>query len=138
MSGIEILNADLNFGLAKEAEVVSALEGIFNETITRVADKYSPFDAESEMARYEIKCRRCQLTSYDETIIGVNKITRTPRNKPFRLVFGFTDGLYYTEYEKERFDTYDIRPVYYVKGYGIRRATPHYHIPIGDLIRISG
>jgi len=138
MSGIQILNADLDFGLAKEEEVVAVLEPIFNETILRVPYKYSPFDAQSEEARYEIKCRRVKSSSYYDTIITVDKIRRTPKNKPLRLVFGFTDGLYYTEYEKERFDTYPIRPVSAVKGNGQREPRDHYHIPIHDLRKISG
>jgi hypothetical protein len=138
MSGIQILNADLDFGLAKEEEVITVLEEIFNETILKAPYKYSPFDAQSAEARYEIKCRRCHFNRYDETIITVDKIQRTPKNKPLRLVFGFTDGLYYTEYEKERFDTYPIRPVSAVKWNGQREARDHYHIPIHDLRRVSG
>ena len=138
MLGIEILNADLNFGFAKEEEVIPMLEEIFNESIMRAPYRYSPFDAQSDEARYEIKCRRCNSTEYNETIITVDKIQRTPKNKPLRLVFGFTDGLYYIEYEKERFEEYPIRPISAVKWNGQKEARDHYHIPVGHLVRISG
>jgi len=137
MSGLQILNRDIEYGLSQEDGVIMKLTEHFGETIQKVSDKYSPFDAESDTARYEIKCRREDLNKYSTTIIGVNKIRRTPRNKPFRLVFGFNEGLYYTEYNKERFDTYEIRPVKAVRQYGQTNYRDHYHIPISDLVPIS-
>ena len=138
MSGLQILNRDLEYGLSREDGVIMKLAEHFGEDIRKVGSQYSPFDAESDTARYEIKCRRLNSRAFSTTLIGVNKIRNTPKDKPFRLVFGFNDGIYYLEYNKERFDTYDIAPVEYVRCNGARYSTDHYYIPVADLIAVSG
>jgi hypothetical protein len=135
-NGLEILNADLAFGLPREDAVITRLSDYFNERINRAEYQFSPFDASSETTKYEIKSRRNKYEAYPTTIIPVDK---TERIKGDRLVFvfNFTDGLYYIVYSKETFAKYSIQEVEAVRSRGVRTLKPHYFIPIGDLIQIK-
>tara|TARA_R110000782_G_scaffold1833_1_gene7525 strand:+ start:1951 stop:2415 length:465 start_codon:yes stop_codon:yes gene_type:complete len=135
-NGLEILNADLAFGLPKEDPVIKSLISYFNEDIQKAEYKYSPFDASSVTTKYEIKSRRNKYAQYPTTIIPLDK---TERIKGSRLVFvfNFLDKLCYIEYTKDQFDKYEIRDVEAVRKGGIRTLKPHYYIPIKDLIEIN-
>ena len=128
------LNNDLKYGLGMEDRVISRLSDYFGETITKALDKYSPFDAYSENTKYEIKSRRCKHNTYPTTIIGIDK-TRVVGRKVF--IFNFTDGLYYIVYDKERFSTYEVKPVEAIRFGGNYTQKEHFFIPIGDLTRIN-
>jgi hypothetical protein len=135
-NGLEILNADLAFGLPKEDPVIKSLSAYFNEEVKKVEYQYSPFDAQSETTKYEIKSRRNRYAQYPTTIIPVDK---TERIKGDRLVFvfNFIDGLYYIVYGKDTFAKYEIKEVEAVRKGGVRTLKPHYFIPIVDLTRIN-
>jgi len=134
-NGLEILKADLNFGLPKEDPVIQRLSEYFNEKVEKETYQYSPFDASSKTTKYEIKSRRNRYLQYPTTIIPVDKTQRIEGRMVF--VFNFTDGLYYIVYDKDEFAKYDIREVEAVRKGGIRTLKPHFFIPIKDLIQIS-
>lgn len=135
-NGLEILNADLAFGLPREDLVIRQLSEHFNEQIERATYQYSPYDASSKTTKYEIKSRRNRYLQYPTTIIPVDK---TERIKGDRLVFvfNFTDGLYYIEYNKDKFAKYQVKEVEAVRKGGVRTLKPHYFIPIIDLTKIN-
>lgn len=134
-NGLEILKADLDYGLPKEDPVIKRLSEYFNENVEKETYQYSPFDAFSETTKYEIKSRRNRYLQYPTTIIPVDKTQRIQGRLVF--VFNFTDGLYYIVYDKEAFAKYEIRDVEAVRKGGIRTLKPHFFIPIKDLIQIS-
>jgi hypothetical protein len=133
-NGLEVLNADLAFGLAKEDPVINKLATHFGENIVKAEDKYSPFDAYSEKTKYEIKSRRNNYNTFPTTIIAVDK-TRTKGRLVF--VFHFLDGLYYIEYEPTLFSTFNIENVSAIRRNGVRTEKPHYFIPIENLTKIN-
>jgi len=52
------------------------------------------------------------------------------------FVFHFTDGLYYIEYKKELFDTFETK-ILKINRAGINdKPTPHYYINIHHLTKI--
>lgn len=135
-NGLEILNADLAFGLPKEDPVIKTLSSYFTEDIKKAEYKYSPYDAFSETTKYEIKSRRNRYAQYPTTIIPCDKCERIKGDR-LVFVFNFTDGLYYIVYDKEQFAKYEVKEVEAVRQGGIRTLKPHYFIPIKDLTRIN-
>ena len=136
---LEILNADLAFGLPKEDPVIERLRNHFKEEITKSLYQYCPHDGFSKTTEYEIKSRRNNYSKYPTTIVPCSKI-RDMKRERLVFVFNFTDGLYYTEYNTERFAKYKIKQVEAVRkrnGVVGKTIEPHFEIPIGDLIHIN-
>ena len=134
MGSLKSLQGDIAYGTAKEDGVIQHLQVHFKESIAKSVYQYSSYDAESENTKYEIKCRRIKHDTFKTTIIGCNK-TRTKGRLVF--VFCYTNGLYYIEYNKEKFDTYDIKQVGAIRSGGLYTVEPHFEIPIEHLTRID-
>lgn len=133
VTGIQKVQSDYSFGIAKEPEIIEKLSTHFNENISKCSYQYSYYDAESETTKYEIKSRRNRVGDYPTTIIAVDKTKTTGR---LVFVFHFLDGLYYVVYEATQFSKYEIRNVSAYRKGGVKTLKPHYFIPIGDLIPI--
>ena len=136
---LEILNADLAFGLPKEDPVLDKLRKHFEEEIAKSTYQYCPHDGFSKTTEYEIKSRRNRYNQYPTTIIPCSKIRSMKRDR-LVFVFNFTDGLYYIEYNKEQFAKYEIKMVEAVRkrnGVVGKTLEPHFYIPISDLTRIN-
>jgi len=129
---MEILNRDRTFGFALEDKVIAQLTTYFGETC-EPTPKFCKYDAVSATKKFEIKSRRNKHDTYPTTLIPVDK---TDVEGELYFCFNFTDGLYYIQYNKEQFDTYEIRDIEAVRGYGNRTLKPHYLIDIKDLTKI--
>ena len=99
---------EIKFGLANEQPVINILKVFFNEDIEKTCDKYCPYDAISNNCKYEIKTRRLKYSSFPTTIISLTKLDVKGN---LRFVFSFTDGLFYIDYDKELFKTFEIRHI---------------------------
>ena len=97
---------DNQFGLNQEGEIIPILENYFKEKIIPPQNKYEKYDGASQTALYEIKSRTNSSNAFTETLIGANKVIPNC-SKIQRFVFNFTDGIYYIEYDKDLFDTFD-------------------------------
>jgi len=129
-NGLEILNADLAFGLSAEDKVINQLSKNFNESIKKT-DQYCKYDALGETGtKYEIKTRRNRMRQYPDTIIPVHKTTVEGR---LVFVFNFTDKLAYIVYNETDFRGFEIREISAVRRGGIRTTLPHYCIPVEKL-----
>jgi hypothetical protein len=136
---LEILNADLAFGLPKEDPVLDKLRKHFEEEIAKSTYQYCPHDGFSKTTEYEIKSRRNRYNQYPTTIIPCSKVRNMKRDR-LVFVFNFTDGLYYIEYDKEKFAKYEIKMVEAVRkrsGVVGKTLEPHFFIPIGELTHIN-
>jgi hypothetical protein len=134
-NNLEILKNDIAFGTGLESPVIERLSKYFGEEVKKVEYQYSLFDAQSETTKYEIKSRRCRSDQYPTTIIGINKAC--PEGGRLVFVFHFTNGLYYIEYNADKFASYEIKHVEAVRKGGVRTLKPHYFIPVGDLTKIN-
>jgi hypothetical protein len=124
---------DLEFGLAKEAEVIKRLSEFFQDDIMKTTEKFCKYDAYGKINKYEIKSRRNKKDAYPTTIIPVHKTIEGE----LIFVFNFIDGLYYIKYDDEKFSKYDQKDVGTYR-YGAKyNPSPHYHIPVSDLSKIG-
>ena len=128
------LSNDIKFGLSNEIPVIDKLKEYFQEDIIKINDKYCPYDAQSPNCKYEIKTRRNKYSTYPTTLITVKKVDTKGK---LRFVFSFTDGLYYIEYEKELFDTFEIKDVEYNRSGCVVKPVSHIFIPIIHLIPLE-
>ena len=135
---------DLKMGLEKELEVIDILklnwedEEDIKNTKDIYGDDYYIYDFEANSGTsWELKSRRCNKHTYPTTIVPVSKVRDTDKKQVF--VFNFKDATCSLDYEKELWDTFEVKDVMTYR-YGIRdRPKPHYHIPVDkltDLVRV--
>ena len=86
---------DENYGEKAEKTAIIQLQQHFNFTLIKL-DYYNPFDFynETERVYIELKSRRCQINTYESTMVGMNKINKakilTRKNNNVYFCFYFT------------------------------------------------
>lgn len=109
---------DIAFGTQSESNVMEVLQKYLETTVNSLGG-YAVFDFESpdKTIVVELKSRRIRRDTYDMALIGLNKIWVCDKMKDvtFHLAFAYTDGLYTITYDKELFDTFEVRHSY-VRG----------------------
>lgn len=119
---------DYSYGIAKENEVLGHLITFFNRDIVKSKERYSNYDFSDDIYKYELKSRRNKYNSYPTTMIPLLKC------KPNTiLLFNFTDGLYYIEYDKEKFEKFEKKYFSIDRCDKIDVHKQYYYIPIGEL-----
>ena len=106
---------DKDYGEQAEKTAILKLQIFFDNKLIKL-DYYNPFDFYNEQQNLyiELKSRRCQINTYDSTMIGMNKInkakilTRKNNNVYFCFYFTKTDytecDLYYWKFNLSDFD----------------------------------
>jgi hypothetical protein len=121
---------DLQFGEDNEKRLLSTIQQFFNDdSIIKIACKYSAFDFIGDNILIELKTRRCSSFTYPTTIIGINKFKYTEPGIKYILIFSFTDLVLYIEYDEEIFKTFSIKTITRRDRGQIEKAL-YYHIPI--------
>jgi len=134
------LYADLQFGAEKQENIINSLQKYFQSSdIQAMNDKYCIYDAEDSTTktRYEIKARRNKFSTYPTTIIPVHKKKGSKKDTRLLFVFGFTDGLYYIEYNQNLFSTFETKLVSYYRSGSTANPLLHYCIPNDLLLPIN-
>jgi len=134
------LQDDLSLGYKNEEELIPILNDFFNDDFRNTKDlygnEYCNYDFEGvNGTRIELKSRRNKYNDYPTTIIPVHK-TISMDLCPNAFIFNFSDGIYYTEWNKNRFETYEKKMIL-CKRFGRTDYCEHYLIPIEDLIEIN-
>jgi hypothetical protein len=120
------------FGKVQEARVLPVIREKFQRDIKQNETQYAKYDFYDEDYNYELKSRTFHYRKYDTTMIQLNKTCGcTNDDRALMLLFNFTDGLYYIEYDKEKFDKYFRQQYSQVNESWDER--PHLYIPIADL-----
>jgi hypothetical protein len=116
------------FGKKSEEETLPIIRRFFkDETIEPTKKHFDKWDYTSQSKNYELKTRTCKYSEYPTTMITQDKCKIDSI-----LLFKFTDGLYYIEYNKEQFDKYEIKLfTKYIKPIN------YIYIDIHDLIKIE-
>jgi len=106
---------DIAFGTASEMTNHDLLQLYLDTTLERKGG-YAVFDFENpnKTVFVELKSRRIKHNTYDTAIIGLNKIAFSDQlpEAEFWFAFCYSDGLFVIKYDKEVFDTLEVRHDY--------------------------
>jgi len=132
---------DLLFGGASEKRNINILSTFFGTLLNKTpATHVFDFTDEAKTIFVELKTRRVNHDQYHTAIIGKNKVDfcNNP-NTRYYFVYQYNDGLYYIEYNKELFDTFDVETNYYrsPRRGCLNHAQTIVHIPHTSLKPIS-
>jgi len=97
---------DYKAGIIEQSKLLPVIKNYFNKDIKEIENRYSTFDYECNECYYELKTRTNNYKKYPTTLIGRNKIEAS---KDIILIFKYTDCLTYIKYDKELFDTFEIK-----------------------------
>lgn len=100
---------DYTFGISKQNELLPLICDRFGLDIKNIEYQYSKFDYKDETnnINFELKSRRCKSNDYDTTMIPKDKLESNGLESKLILLFNFTDGTYFIEYNKLLFDTFE-------------------------------
>jgi len=138
-STMRTLEEDIKLGYKCEEELIPILNNFFNDTFRNTKDlygnEYCNYDFEGTNGlRIELKKRRNTYDDFPTTIIPVHK-TISIDLCPNIFIFNFSDGIYYTKWNYNRFKNYKTRMIL-CERFNKTDYVEHYMIPIEDLIRI--
>ena len=106
---------DIAFGTNSELMNHEMLQMFLDTTLERKGG-YAVFDFENpnKTIFVELKSRRIKHDTYDTAIIGLNKVAFSDNipDAEFWFAFCYLDGLYIIKYDKEVFDTLEVRHDY--------------------------
>lgn len=92
---------DYQFGIQNEISLKESIENITG-TLNRTT-KYHSFDYVGTGVFVELKSRNCLSTTYDTTMVGMNKINKIKSNLIYYFFFKFIDGLFYWKYRPNEY-----------------------------------
>jgi hypothetical protein len=125
---------DYAFGKSKEVEVLSSVRRHFADDVDSSVDNFSIYDFRGRTFHYELKSRTNALNAYPTTLLPCDKVF-TDRQI---FLFNFTDGLYYIEYNKELFDTFETKQIVRNKRTDyVDKPKMYYYIPVSALLPIT-
>ena len=122
---------DYKFGTEQEDLILPRLKDFFKRDIKKSEDKFAKSDYYDEEYYYEMKSRKNTYNKYPTTMITEDKIRS---DKKLILLFNFLDGVYYIQYDKEKFSKYE-RQLFSRAGFDWNKK-PHIYININDLTPI--
>lgn len=128
---MNLLKIDIQFGKAKEKEILQKLKDYFKDDLELINKKYSTYDYKGSNNIYELKSRRCYYNSYPTTLIATDKIKDN-----IIFIFNFIDGIYYIKYEEDKFNNYETKLFKRIDRGNIDKEKDYLYIPINDLIKI--
>jgi hypothetical protein len=135
------LQADLAFGLMNEEQKRGALEMHFGERFEKDPNKWALFDFynQARTVYVEMKSRNNRHDTYNTTIVGSNKLQWcNDPNKKYYFVFVFSDGIYYIQYDKALFDTFECSDFVRNTRNGYEdRVAKYVFIPVESLTRME-
>ena len=134
---------DMDFGMKGEGVIHQKISSYFSKlgkisnTKELYKTPYYKYDFEAEDGTtFELKTRRCSKNQYPTTIIPSNKIIKDANHRQF-FIFSFTDGCYYILYNKELFDTFEIRDIEVFRTGINDLPKSHIHIPVNHLQKME-
>lgn len=130
---MKVYKEELKEGLKIQELVLPIIKKYFNRDIKNTEGRYNKYDYIDDIYNYELKSRTNEYNKYPTTLIGLDKVSD---NTIF--LFYFTDGLYYIEYIKDLFDSFEIKDFVRNPRYGkIDKPKKYIYIPISCLSKIN-
>jgi hypothetical protein len=101
---------EYNFGIQSQKDNINLLRQLV-PNIIEIEDTFAPFDFRDEdnTIFIELKTRRNTKDKYPTTMVPLSKIQKIDPQYTYYFAFKFTDGLYYIQYNKELFDTFEVK-----------------------------
>ena len=131
MSYVDI---DRAYGAAAESAHHKTIEKIVGCGLIKDTNRYAPFDFfNSDKTLFvEQKTRRLVHNAFSTTLVPLSKIKTCEEklDKRYFFVFVFLDGIWYIEYDKERFAAYERTEF---RRNEANQSVPHIYIPIAEL-----
>jgi len=127
--------ASYAFGKAQEARVLPIITEYFKDEIVPTVGQYAKYDFVSPTSNYELKSRTCKHNNYNDTMITFDKMCGCDATKRLFLLFNFTDGLYFVEYNELKFSQY--RMEMFSRARLDFDEKQHTFIPVEDLTLIQ-
>jgi hypothetical protein len=121
---------DYKFGIKEEAEHLNTLRNFFKSDVKRSDSEFAKHDFYDDNYTFEMKSRKIFSSSHRETMITFDKI-ELEEGKNLILLFNFCDGLYYIEYDEEKFKKY--RKEIFSRAKLESNEKIHLYIPVDDL-----
>jgi hypothetical protein len=95
------------FGKKQEAIVLPLIREFFADDAIRPTEgQYCKYDFTSNDYNFELKSRTISVERYPTTMITCNKLISS-EDKRLLLLFSFTDGLYFVEYDDDIFSSFE-------------------------------
>jgi hypothetical protein len=124
---------ELKQGLKIQEIVLPIIQKYFNRDIRPTDNQYDRYDYLDNSYNYELKSRTNNYKQYPTTLIGLDKIDINTI-----YLFYFTDGLFFIEYDKKLFDTFEIKDFVRNARYGkVDKPKKYIYIPIEYLKKID-
>jgi len=127
--------SDYAYGIQQQKKLYPLFKNFFDDNLISTPNKYDKYDYEGTTTSYELKARKINYETYSTTCIASDKIN-PKHNKHQTYLFNFLDGTYYIEYDKELFDTFDIKEFRRFRTGVNDKEKPYVYIPINKLTRI--
>jgi len=125
---------DLQKGKEDEITVLPIICKYFNREIKQLKEKYSKYDFEDDIYKYELKSRNNNYSKFPTTLIPADKLVC----KNIIFLFKFLDGLYFIEYDDYLFSSFSKSKFCREKRYGYNDKPKDYiFIPIECLKKIE-
>ena len=124
---------DYKAGINSESEIMSALEEAFDTKLYKTT-KFHRMDFEGDDVWIEVKTRfGVSSDTYQTMLIPESKVIfALEATKPVYFVFALTDGIFYCQFDKAKFNTYkQERVCRFDRGEEV--AVRHLDIPCSDL-----
>jgi hypothetical protein len=123
-----------NFGKKQEAIVLPIIREFFaDETIRPNEERYAKYDFTSNCLNFELKSRTISANKYPTTMITKDKLSVSSEDKGLILLFSYTDGLYFVEYDFDIFASFESKPFQRNPESGEWKEKEHIYIPIDYL-----
>lgn len=135
MNEPESVTRERQNGLNAQSEILPIIRNFFNRDIKEVKERFSKYDFEDNEYIYELKSRTNTYSKYPTTLEPADKICENWKKQIF--LFKFTDGLYYINYSKELFDTFEKRNYRRYRQDWNDKLKPYFFIPIDKLSLIA-
>jgi hypothetical protein len=126
---------DYKFGKLEEDKQQALISKKFGEV--KKTNDYCRYDYYNDEYLFELKSRNNKYKQFPTTLLPQDKILKDIPQKQIFL-FNFTDGLYYIEYDEEKFKNYPLELFCRYKRKDFNDLEKkYYYIPIGDLTEIK-